>query len=164
MKYKWILASGSCEHDSIMPLVTAYMEGAYQYLTGCTDCYKSGRTDLSDFLEKKGKDILEMRVFSPDREILFTRSRVGQPFAWRATDDSALEKTDYLDTEQYLDINTELSQAESDGIQLFTTVGGAYKLPIGVGSNAVRIRTYIAYDDNGMGSVMDHRVCGFTKK
>ena len=164
MKYKWIFKKGSCMSKEIISIIKENMGPDYLYLAGCTDLYASGAGNPEAFLIEKADALLELRVFSEEKELLFTRSMIGRQFQWRLTNDENLERTDYLDTTQYLDINPEFSVKKGDRMQLFTTVGGAYSLPIREDRNAVKIRSYITYDKNGMASVTDHRVCGFTRR
>ena len=166
MEYKWIKKIGSCSNKDIISIIKANLHEDCVFLAGCTDTYISGRDGLETFLKEKVDDLLELRVFSEEREILFTRSMIDSKFQWRLTDDEALERTDYLDTEQFIDINTNSSFSKGEGgmMRICTTVGGWYSLPIKAGQNAVKIRSYITYDQYGMASVTDHRVCGFIKK
>ena len=164
MEYKWILKKGSCLSKEIISIIKDNMEQNYLYLAECTDLYTSGSSNLEAFLNEKADTLLELRVFSKEKELLFTRSMIGSKFQWRLTNDENLEETDYLDTTQYIDINPIFSTEEADRIRLCTTVGGTYSLPIKADQNAVKIRAYITYNNNGMASVTDHRVCGFTRK
>ena len=172
MEYKWILSKGTCTDIEISQIIVNHMESDYLYLAGCTDSYHSGKNDLSEFLEKKSNDLLELRVFNKDRELLFTRSMTGRNFQWRLTNDNKVDKNEYMDTVQYIDINTEVSNninpecsyAAGENVKLYTTVGGVYSLPIQPGDNAAEIRTYIAYDDDGMAYAADYRVKGFVHR
>ena len=164
MEYKWMKEKGSCSGKEIISIIKTHMDEDCLYLAGCTDTYASGSIDLEMFLKEKADDLLELRVFSGEREFLFSRSMVGSRFQWRLADDEGLEKTDYMDTEQYIDINPALSKEEGNMMRICTTVGGSYSLPIKAGQNAVKIRSYIDYDQYGMASVADHRVSGFIKK
>lgn len=104
-KDKWILKTGTISEENIQELICRYFTGHYYYLAGCTDSYCSGRNELTDFLRKKADVLLELRVFSDDKELLFSRSLIGHDFNWRITTDKGLEAYDYIDYEQYLDIN-----------------------------------------------------------
>ena len=164
-KNKWIKAAGTaCEAD-IPALADRFFAGeAPIYLAGCTDCYRSGREGLSVFLSEKADTLLELRVFTEKKELLLTRSAIGHYFTWRVTGDEGLDDYDYIDSEQFIDINTERTY-EADGLmRIFSTVGGRYSLPLAKGENAVRVRAYVSYDHNSIGKIIDHRVCGFLKK
>lgn len=164
MSEKWIKDSGNVSEQGLHELVSRYFDREYYYLAGCTNEYCSGQDNLNDFINDKASALLELRVFSRDRELLLSRSIIGHDFNWRITDDGALEQSDYIDYEHYIDINTDKSVESDHGMYILSTVGGRYKLPVTKSENAVLIRAYISYDNNGMAKVTDHRVCGFSRK
>lgn len=148
MKAQWIKACGQCQETEIASIIREQNISLQYYLAGYTDRYDSGMVCADIWNGMDCHRLLELRVFGREQEILFTRTCIGTTFGWRVTDDTGLQDTDYIDTDQYIDCNTECDK----------------DLPLQNGQNAVRVRAYIEYDDNGMAFVSDHRVCGFVKK
>lgn len=170
MERKWIKRYGECMHTEILSIIeeSDIPKGCY-YLAGYTNRYDSGIITEHSWSTEEFKYLLELRIFCGKQELLFLRSSIGAKLQWRLTDDESLDDTDYIDSEQYIDINVEkslgsMAKDRQDVVQLFTTVGGSYYLPLKEGENAVAVRAYIAYDDNGMAYVADHRLCGFVEK
>ncbi len=169
MKERWMKACGQCKETEIVSTVKEQNMQFEYYLAGYTNRYDSGIVDENMEINIDCRYLLELRVFCRESEIFFTRTRIGSEFQWRVTEDSVLQQNDFIDTEQYIDCNVEHDldkniDGRKDVIALFTTVGGAYHLPVMNGQNAVKIRAYIDYDDNGMAYVSDHRLCDFVKK
>ncbi len=166
MKNEWILDKGSISGKDIIGLVNRYFTDDYYYLAGCTDSFCSGTKDLTSFLEKKNEVLLELRVFTEDKELFLFRSILGHDFSWRITSDDGLDNNDYIDYRHYIDINSdsERTYMSGDRRNIISTVGGEYSLPIKEHENMVRIRAYVSYDRNGIGKIADHRVCGFASE
>ena len=148
MKAQWIKACGQCQETEIASIIWEQNISLQYYLAGYTDRYDSGMVCADIWNDMDCHRLLELRAFGREQEILFIRTCIGTNFKWRVTDDTGLRETDYIDTDQYIDGNTECDK----------------DLPLQDGQNAVRVRAYIEYDDNGMAFVSDHRVCGFIKK
>jgi len=164
MSEKWIKELGIVREEELTTLVNRVFHDDYYYLAGCTDAYCSGKGRANSFLITKASKLLEMRIFSSDMELHLSRSMVGQDFKWRLTSDETLEDCDYIDYEHYIDINPEESRKTEKGMNILSTVGGRYELPIESGDNVAYIRAYVTYDKNGMAKVKDHRVRGFGRK
>ncbi len=187
MKELWIEKSGLCSEDEIVGLLSAEAAPNSFYLAGLTDQYVSGYAKIEEFERLELWKLLDIRVFSEERELFATRSMLGQEFAYRIASDEALQKNynerlkedlgvvplpetpeaNYLIRYQYIDINELMSQEEADeqgSRPLMTTVGGSYRLPITKGINMVKLMTYLTYDENGMAKITDNRLCGFVKE
>ena len=164
MKYKWILDAGTVDEGKVYEKIKELLPKDIYFLAGCTDAYCAGEGEIESFLNEKVNTLLEMRVFSDDRELFFSRSMIGQLFDWRVTTDEGIDYTDYIDYVHFIDINSERSYSTDKGMHIISTVGGEYDLPLKNGENMVLIRAYISYDKNGVGKVVDHRIRGFRKE
>jgi hypothetical protein len=97
---------------------------------------------------------------------------MGKDFHWRLIDDDIFRENissgsdEYesrfenrtLDEEQYLDIDSAVSQAEKGNY--ITTGGGKYTLPV-LNAKKILIRNYIDYDDEGLAFFSDFRIVKF---
>ena len=164
MEEKWIADSGDVCEEEIKELVGGFFEGKYWYLASCTDAYCSGRDSIADFLNVKSSSLLELRVFTEEKELFVSRTLIGDSFSWRITDDDNLTVGDYIDSSQFIDINHEKSFTNGKGMKIESTVGGEYELPIESGENVVFIRSYVSYDKNCMAKVADFRVRRFGRR
>lgn len=137
-------------------------EEAY-FLAAHSDKYVTGRMQEEDLKKIDMKHLLEVRIFSKERELLVSRTMLGTDFSYRIAADEAVEQCYMIDHEQYIDINVEKSRVNTEKKQydIMSTVGGKYTLPIDEDIDRIKIKSYIAYDVNGMAKVVDHRVAGF---
>lgn len=176
MMDRWIKAAGSCADSELLQKATEFAAAGDLVIACYTDRFLAVRADRLSALSSF-ETLLELRVFNETRELWAHRSALGRPFSWRIADDAVLkqnamqESDDFLkepenhfmDSVQTLDIDTTvtLGTDEYGSRRLRTTVGGAYALPIAENENCVRIRSYVRYDENGVGSVADARLLGF---
>jgi hypothetical protein len=159
-------------------------QGDYICLSYYTDEFKAQRVrnTAEQALIKDIDKLLEIRIFNADREFLARRSNVGGGFSWRLTDDKSLDDKangtkPFYDSYQDLDINDD--KLEEDGqtgqVDLYTTVGGKYSLPSDIlydeksvnckaRATKIKLRNYLKYDNIGMATVVDTRMCGFVEK
>lgn len=107
--------------------------------------------------------LLELRVFLQDREIHVLRDMMGVNFSWRlAVDGEATSAcVGYFDEDQYLDIDGSWAlsgrKADGDSYEYKTASGGRYRLPLAE-AERIRIRNYLAYDEDGLAYVTDYRI------
>lgn len=163
MKMPWIRESGTADEAGLKRKLEAFAaEKPVLALAAWPDRYEA-TVSLPD-----ASRLLETRVVCGDCELWAHRSAIGQPFAWRIADDSALKAEvgetrlpEYrMEQLQKLDIDRARPPA---GGGLRTTGGRVYSLPI-TDENAVRIAIYIDYDENGAAGIADFRVVGFDRE
>ena len=110
------------------------------------------------------------------REITNDKSQKGETVFWEeaqegqesyvlnktiGTDDSEVCADGSFDEAQYLDIDTKRS---GNGLT-YTTGGGMYHLPEDAANKAlILVRTYYAFDDNGIARKFDWRLVKFTNE
>ena len=108
---------------------------------------------------EKADNLLELRVFTRDREVRFFRDSVAAKFEERPLDDNRYSI--YRDEEQYLDI-AEHKQMENGGIQYITTGGGSFTLPYSKPMRKVKLRRYLkANEATGLYEFVDWRILEF---
>lgn len=126
---------------------------------------EESRGELNDILEK----VLEIRLFHEDGEVRWFRSTIDKPLKRRdCLDDVNKAAKDYWDEEQYLDIDTQKTEALQNNKEntfiVHATGGGRYQLP-GVVYNQnpkVTIRNYLEYESDGRCYVKDWRIVKFS--
>lgn len=129
-------------------------------------CFRAVRADrLQQLLsEETVENLLELRLFSAERELWAHRSALGEHFSWRIASETGLTASDFFETRQTLDIDTKHAP-EGEGLYgarpLRTTGGGEYALPIGEDDGCVVLVNYVAYDEDGCAFAADWRVKGF---
>lgn len=180
----WISKSGFSEESCLSEVVSSYMRGnsvaePCYFMALYTDKFICAKIDrLSDALADV-EWLLELRVFDEERELWAHRSMLGQPFSWRVADDKVLEfetskqqgpffdepESYRIESCQKLDIDDkDRHEAPGDpqygGKLLRSTGRSVYELPIN-DENAIRLVSYIRYDDNGIANVVDYRLKEF---
>ena len=159
-KYKWIAQKGKCSNEDLLECLSKVDIKESKYIAMYVDSFCAGFD--GEITSINSKRLLEIRVFNEEAEFLATRGSIGEDFSWRITSDKNLNKNDYLETEQYLDINKDLSKPFASGcMEIISTGGGKYILPIDENLDRVKVRSYIHYDSNGMAKVVDSRICCF---
>lgn len=123
-------------------------------------------TDSADFIigkELNNEDrLLEVRCFDENGEFWARRDYPCGDFKAREITKEN-ESKDYIDEEQYLDIDEKLSDRAGNIIR--ATGGGKYRLPEDA-TNAVKllVRYYYTFDDDGIARKTDSRLLGFKPK
>lgn len=189
MKKIWIEESGTCRESELLELLQKQHGEKKCYLAYYTDQFVSGYASKNELQQVDVKKLLEIRVFCAEREFLARRSMLGKTFSWRVASDTARKKNyqlwkeevsdgefipeeeqTYLEHYHTLDINRDWMQKNGNSknehgcIELLTTVGGRYSLPIELDMNSVKIMSYLIYDENGMVKVADTRICEFVRR
>lgn len=137
------------------------------FLACGTNFFKAGHAIEEELREINTGKLLELRVFSNNQEIYYSRSSIGEDFQWRVASEKGVPKNHYIAQYQTIDINrrrTEAAGNPTDGYGnriLFTTVGGKYVLPISADSDTSEIICYLIYDKNGIAKIVDYRMKGF---
>jgi len=160
----------NCSEDLLKDLildVDKIGKGAYEYFLA----FHSDRFIAGKYIEKalEGIDwtsLLEIRLFSAEQEMLARRTMSGKNnlFQWRVASEAGLSSTDYVSRIQTLDIDSSYTQRGDNGnLQLMTTGGGKYELPIEEGMDSIKIISYIDYDAEGMAYFYDNRYAGFKR-
>ena len=179
MKYPWIEVSGQVSADELFSLLGQYTNRfADGYLLmSCTDRYVAERFTDRSLSGINAEKLLELRLFDSRAELWLHRSCLADPFSYRLADDACLQSqiagrtpAFFADLGNYrqemtqkIDMNTaELPNvpAEPGKRSFYTTGGGLCTLPIDR-ENAVRLVSYMDYDDAGRVHVCDFRVSGF---
>ena len=131
-------------------------------------CFRAARGDrLPQLLKEEGvENLLELRVFSAEREFWAHRSALGERFCWRVASEAGLTAADFFETRQTLDIDTKYKSVKAHvdpygARPLRTTGGGEYALPIGESDGCVVLVNYVAYDEDGCAFAADWRVKDF---
>lgn len=178
----WIRNDGMCEQYTLEDIVQEFCDASYTVLAFYSDHFQGAKGDrLPDLLNERDK-LLELRVFSKDRELWMHRTALGSPFGWRIADDNTL-KTNVLKLEdpfwryeslyrfpsyQMLDIDEtyppylKSEKDEFDCLYIRSTVKGRYALPITKGDSFIRLVNYVRYDGNGVANIVDYRLAEFT--
>ncbi len=186
MNTLWITESGCLDETSARGKTEMFFK---QYKDSRYVAYHTGSFFggwEKDWPEEAFDTLLELRVFNSQAELHLTRSSIGQEFQYRIADDKALENNvAALQTEdpflrnpdkyrlysyQLLDINERYpayrnKEKDSHGcLQLMTTGGGKYSLPIEPEDKVAVVINYLDYDEEtGMAKAVDYRMAGFQK-
>ena len=163
MPKKWIEENGTGSTEELKTYLIDKNESlkGYTFIAMYTDSFVSGKYEGDMNLEF----LLEARIFCESTELYISRSSIGEDFAWRSASEKNCDNSDYYEQYQIIDINSEKSyKDEAHGkMNIISTVGGRYELPINDGQTRIRIISYVDYDENGMAFVADNRVCGFVE-
>lgn len=142
-------------------------------LASLTDEYiVDGWTEQTDFstlkenIENKKNKVLEIRVFNQEQELKLFRTDIGQVFHKRTINDTNLSKDDYIEEQQYLDIDTKRSAALfKEEHKVRATGGGVYHLPPQIKQIEdvrLKVRYYFQKDEEtGVASIRDWRAVEF---
>lgn len=178
---EWIKEKGRIEEiDLISLMLKEYgYSNSNKYVAFFTDKLDCGYCD-NGILNPKITDIehlLDIRIFSQDREFRATRSQIGNDFVWRIADDSIFkEKLKQIENKidkdfeyrtfkenNYLDIDSKKNSTLDRGFYNVTaTGGGSYSLPVDEKVTRIITQSYLNYSDNdGSIIVADWRIVGF---
>ena len=107
--------------------------------------------------------ILEIRVFTEEKEYRAFREALADDFQYRLLDDTGKKLTPYdvYDEEQFLDIKS--CKMLDNGFTCFTTEGGGeFRLPTDERITKVTVRTYLSEDPRtGLSCAGDWRIVKF---
>lgn len=128
------------------------------------DVWPSFASELKDLEETA----LEIRVFNNDLEIKIFRSDISKEFRLRKIypdDEKSGRYSEYIEENQYLDIDTVRSNSFKEDKRVFTTTGGSYKLPYETMVDAkMRVRYYLEKSENGKAIIYDWRLVDIVKE
>ena len=187
MNEKWISSFGKADETQAKSLIQdavdancdlfccAFFSDSFRSCSLKVDTKASLQTILDNLTR-----LLEIRLFNNKSELWLHRSMLGVPFEWRLADDCQLKESlsqesdpflskieSYrIETIQVLDIDSSFVEPADDlgARRLRTTGGGIYTLPIQEESDAVVVVFYLRYDPNGVVSIADYRLSGFTNE
>ena len=130
-----------------------------------TDGFLSGFVGEGLFEKIDVGKLLELRIFGEEKELLALRSAIGNnsAFAWRIACEEGMKEDTYLKREQTLDIDETRSAVVGDEMEIMSTGGGSYRLPITPEEKKVVVISYVKYDSDGLAQVYDNRMAGFAK-
>lgn len=170
-KLPWILESGLCAETEAVEKINAFLrqDGGETLsdaiiLAFYANRFWAARGDCFPASLPEPETLLEARICRPDAELWAHRSRLGAAFAWRIADDAALRTREApyrFPTVQLLDIARRGKKNEYGCLELQSSTGGRYALPISDNDACVKIVNYVSYDENGIAGVVDFRVVGF---
>ncbi len=155
---------GMCTESEVMKRIRTF---SFDYCIAFqTDRFLSGssksKEDLCDQIECE--KLLEIRLFSSSEELLAVRTMLNREFQWRIASEKGLQKDEYLEWYQTLDIDSKYTEnGEFGNLSLRSTGGGKYELPIGKEMDRIKVISYISYDEDGMAYIRDNRLAGFEK-
>lgn len=154
---------GVCSEQELLDLVSQY-EYTY-YLAFQTNLFLSGSSKMPSLKRIEWNKLLEIRLFSKKSELLARRTMIGRNhlFQWRIASEKGLREDEYFETYQTLDIDSShTTQGEHGNLNLITTGGGTYELPIDKSITCVKLISYIDYkQDEGMAYIYDDRFVDF---
>ncbi len=163
MSREWIIENGQGPAGNLDSYLSEKKEtfSGMKYIAMYPDSFRSGI--YGDGL--KLEDLLEARIFNDEMELWITRNSIGEDFSWRIASekDCRADAGAYYEQYQLIDMDTKLSGKPLDDgcIEIISTVGGKYALPIAAGQKRIKIITYVDYDENGMAYAADNRICCF---
>lgn len=161
MNKKW-KRQGICEEQELQEIL--FEDSCNYFVAYQTDKFISGRNTSAALSQIDSKKLLEIRLFSEIKEILVRRTMIGAKhrFQWREASEEGLLNDEYVERYQTLDIDkTKTCPGLNGNLQLMTTGGGKYELPIDKNYNSIRVISYIGYDESGMAYIYDDRLAGF---
>lgn len=141
--------TGTAVPDAVNALIAAEMQGGNMLLMYTDRFLCVPQQEVSDLAH-----LLEVRVFSAEKELKIMRPSMDCDFSYRLIDDAAVPSELYIDEDQYLDI------AKSSGTDYTATGGGTYTLPV-ADAKKVRIRNYLCYNSEGIAQITDFRIVAF---
>ena len=186
MEELWVNGSGSWSETELQSKAKAVLPNPSADETRCfmalyTDKFICASIDKLDAALADVAWLLELRVFDRVRELWAHRSMLGEPFSWRIADDKALEEeakkqqepffnnpeSYRIESTQRLDIDNSkehkpTGEPQYGGTLLRSTGRSVYELPIN-DENAIKLVSYIRYDDSGIANVVDYRLKAFCK-
>lgn len=154
---------GICDESELLETI---FENCYPYFVAYqTDRFIAGRNTLEILRQIDSSRLLEIRLFSEEQEVLARRTMIGagHKFQWRIASEKGLLENEYVVKYQTLDIDrTKINAGSNGNLQLMTTGGGKYELPVSETHDSIRVISYIDYDESGMAYIYDNRLAGFT--
>lgn len=148
-RYKWIFEKGRCNPNELIDIAIKYCSDNTKYLALYIEKPEIGIATTDAIREIKLDNLMELRIFSLDKEFMATRSMYGENFGWRVTSDKGLSKEeDFIVRDQLIDVNKVKSIINSDDIKIF---------------DKAKIVSYLVYDEFGIAKVADNRICGFVE-
>ena len=157
--------SGTCTESNLMNHIAG--KSYSNFIAFQTDRFIAGQNTTENLNHVESEKLLEIRLFSETSELLVRRTMIGahNSFQWRIADEENLAEDEYLVRYQTLDIDTACTvQGNNGNLNLTTTGGGRFELPISECYDRIRIISYIGYDTDGMAYIYDDRLAGFVIK
>ena len=108
-------------------------------------------------------EVCDTGEISDIAELKIMRPTIADQFSYRLIDDSKLTDKNYIQEEQFLDIDKKVYDKSPDKNTYPTTGGGSFSLPVENACKVV-IRNYISFDDEGIARISDFRVVKFLKE
>ena len=166
-EYIWVKEKGLTGEMELLRELRDKIAEDSLYLACGTNFFKAGHATEEELSDINTGKLLELRIFSDDREIYYSRSCIGENFQWRIASEKDVPKNQYIVQYQTIDINRSRTEAAGNPTDrygnrvLFTTVGGKYVLPISADADTSEVICYLIYDKNGIAKIVDYRMKGF---
>lgn len=165
--YMWIKETGAVQEEELYSELQRKLRKDSLFLACGTNFFLAGHAVPEELAGVNVEKLLELRIFSDEEEVYYSRSCIGEAFQWRFASEKGLPQKYYITQYQTIDINRDKVKQENDpadqyGNRIFyTTVGGEYVLPIDGEADSSEVVCYLAYDKNGMAKVADYRLRRF---
>ncbi|HJD36862.1 MAG TPA: hypothetical protein IAA00_08040 [Candidatus Blautia ornithocaccae] len=166
----WIKEKGFVQRIDLNSELLQRFLGDFLFLAYGTNYFQAGHANEKELGMLNQEKLLELRIFSQNQEIYFSRSCIGEEFQWRIASEQDVSQEYYMVQYQTLDINRDKIKKAGNpkdpygNSVLYTTVGGTYALPAEVNADSSEIICYLIYDKNGMAKIADYRLKGFAER
>lgn len=156
---------GQVEETELLKIIE--VENKDVFLAFFTDQFLSGYCTGKELEEIPTDKLLELRIFNEEREFLARRTMIGtkHKFQWRIASESEIKENreiQFLVQYQTIDMDAKKTrEGKDDKLELVSTGGGHYNLPIKKEEDTIKVITYISYDEDGMAYIIDNRIAGF---
>lgn len=166
----WIKESGSVQTIDLSSELLQRFSGDFLFLAYGTNFFQAGHANKEELSILNLEKLLELRIFSDEQEIYFSRSCIGESFQWRIASEQDVSQMYYIVQYQTLDINHDKCEKMGNptdqygNLVLYTTVGGKYVLPADMNADSSEVICYLIYDKNGMAKIADYRLKGFVER
>ena len=166
-EYIWVKEKGLTGEKELFSELRDKIAEDSLFLACGTNFFKAGHAIEEELREINIGKLLELRVFSDNQEIYYSRSSIGENFQWRIASEKNVPKNHYIVQYQTIDINSKRTKEAGNPTDrygnriLFTTVGGKYVLTIAADADTSEVICYLIYDKNGIAKIVDYRMKGF---
>jgi hypothetical protein len=138
-------------------------DGTFGFVAFLTDSVTAGEWSGGKLNPDVGVELLlDIRVFSVEKELHALRMHLGEPFKCRIACEKGLDKDEYFEEIQFLDIDGTTEKDKPPDALYKSSAGGSYALPPlpgGARARRIKIVNYLKYDDEtGNMQAVDFRI------